>query len=377
MKIRLHADARPADAGEVDDALARLDHGPGMYFGVDAGVAGLHPLQATLVESPALLLRVTSHALQVQAVTALGKALLAQPALAGWQAAAGSCHPTASLRALLQAFEPQAEVMLLGALRFNAHLLAAHHAATRTAPPEEIGVLFLPGAFWQRDAQGQWAHVRLTLAGAGAAGHASAPPPSGQRLAGPAPAPASASQPPQDDHAPGGYAAMVARALTHLRAQPLVSLTLSQSYRRRSTASAAQAFARLRQANPAPVSFLLNDGAGGQLFGASPDLQLVVRQGQVQALPVCGTVARGPGPVGEAEAFRELVNEAVDAASLAICSDALRNDLAPLCEPGSLHLTHRRRQMSLATVVHTVDRLRAACAMAWTPGMPWWPRPRP
>jgi hypothetical protein len=151
---------------------------------------------------------------------------------------------------------------------------------------------------------------------------------------------------------------MVARALVHLREQPLVSLTLSQSYRRRvsPTLSPAQAFARLRQANPAPASFFLNNGDGECLFGASPDLQLVLRQRSIESLPVCGTVARQAGPVGEAESFRELVNEDVDAASLAVCTDALRNDLAPLCEPGTLRLMDRRRPMSLATVVHTVDR---------------------
>src|SRR5205814_4780233 len=114
---------------------------------------------------------------------------------------------------------------------------------------------------------------------------------------------------------------------------------------------------RLREVNPAPATFFVNDGTGGRLFGASPDLQLVVGASRVQALPVCGTVARRAGPVGEAESFRELVNEDVDAASLAVCTDALRNDLAPLCVPGSLRLTERRQQMSLATVVHTVDRL--------------------
>ncbi|MCW5649558.1 MAG: chorismate-binding protein [Ramlibacter sp.] len=346
--LRLQARARPADAGEVEAALARLDQGPGMYFGVDAGIAGLHPLQATLVEAPALLLRVRAAALQVEPASALGQDLLAQPALADWARATASHPPVAALRALLQAFEPRPEVMLLGALRFNAHRLAT----PGTAPDEDIGVLFLPEAFWQRDAQGQWTHVTLSLPAA--AGSVAAPLPAS--ATGKAP-PAEPSEP-RDDHAPGGYAAMVARALVHLRERPLVSLTLSQSYRRRTHASAAQAFARLRHANPAPMSFLLNDGLGGQLFGASPDLQLVVQDGTVQSLPVCGTVARAPGPVGEAEAFRELVNEAVDAASLAICTDALRNDLAPLCEPGSLRLTERRRQMALATIVHAVDRLQ-------------------
>ena len=136
-----------------------------------------------------------------------------------------------------------------------------------------------------------------------------------------------------------------------------MSLTLSQSFRRRvGAASAAAAFATLRRANPAPATFFVNTGDGERLFGASPDLQLQVRGRDVEAFPVCGTVARGHGPVGEAESFRQLINEDVDAASLAVCTDALRNDLAPLCEPGSLRLHDRRRPMALATVVHTVDR---------------------
>ncbi|MEO7007632.1 MAG: chorismate-binding protein, partial [Caldimonas sp.] len=113
----------------------------------------------------------------------------------------------------------------------------------------------------------------------------------------------------------------------------------------------------LRSANPAPTTFLVHTTDGERLFGASPDLQLVVRGAELESLPVCGTVARGHGPLGEAESLRQLLNEEVDAASLAVCTDALRNDLAPLCVPGSLLLRDRRRPMALATVVHTVDRL--------------------
>ncbi len=344
MKLALQAHLRNADAAQVDAALAQLGHVQGMYFGVDAGTEGLHPRQAVLLDAPALVLQVYGRGLAVQASTAFGQALLAHPALQPWSASlAQGGPPVAQLRSLLEAFEPSPNVMLLGALRFNAYRLANHSAA----PDELFGVMFLAQGFWRRNSANQWQRVSLSLDGV-----ADDPPPT--------PAVGCATQKavaPQDDYPPGGHADMVRRALVCLRQQPLVSLTLSQSFRRASTASAVQAFDRLRRVNPAPVTFFLNDGSGSLLFGASPDLQLVVQGASVQALPVCGTVARGPGPVGEAQAFRELVNEEVDAASLAVCSDALREDLAPLCEPGSLRLRERRRQMSLATVVHTVDRL--------------------
>jgi anthranilate/para-aminobenzoate synthase component I len=359
LKIALTPRRRPATAGEVNEALARLDTSPGMYLGVDAGIAGLHPLQAVLVDQPALVLTVQADGVQAAACTALGTSLLAHPALAGWAASAqpGNGQPLQSLRALLQAFEPSPDVMLQGALRFSAHVLGG---STQAVPPGALGVLFLAQSFWQRDAAGQWEQVVLSLPGmVDTAG------PNAQALSTP---PTVSAAEPHNDYPPGGHAQMVARALVHLREQPLVSLTLSQSFRRPSSASPAAAFARLRRVNPAPAMFFLNDGAGDRLFGASPDLQLVVQGRTVQALPVCGTVARRAGPVGEAESFRELVNEDTDAASLAVCSDALRHDLAPLCEPGTLHLRERRRQMSLATVVHTVDRLQGTLregADAW------------
>ena len=349
---------------EAEQALAALDDGEGLYFGVDAGIAGLHPLQATLVTRPAVRLGVHEDRLEVRALTAFGRALLDSALLRRWRGSG----PVERLRGFLRCFETSPDVLLLGALRFDAHCLAlppvipaqAGIQRSAQATPEaqaldsrlrgndgqELGVFYFPERMLRRDAHGQWSWVQFSLPGIEAGTGPLATATSGQE------APAVG-----DDHAPGGYAAMVGRALTVLRERPLVSLTLSQSYRRRVEMPPAQAFARLRAANPTPASFFLNDGSGLRLFGASPDLQLVVCGGEVQALPVCGTVARRAGAQGEADSLRELFNEDVDAAALAVCSDALREDLAPLCQPGTLRLRDRRRPMSLATVVHAVDRL--------------------
>ncbi len=336
--------ATPEQAGQ---ALALLEQQPGIYFGVDAGIHGLHPLQATLLAGPALALHLYGDGVAVEALTGFGHRLLAQPALASWQAGLtrgpGACTLTA-LRGFLACFAPSPDVLLLGALPF-----AAHRLATGGTQTDALGVLFFGEQLFRRDAAGAWQLLRLSLAGAKAE-DAAAPP---AAVAAPTPT----APDPQDDHPPGGYADMVRRALACLEGSALVSLTLSQSYRRRVQMPAVQAFERLRAANPAPASFFVNNGSGLRLFGASPDLQLVISADTVQSLPVCGTVARRPGATGEAESLRELLNEEVDAASLAVCTDALRNDLAPLCVPGSLQLLNRRHPMSLATVVHAVDRL--------------------
>lgn len=347
--IGLRAQRSAASVAQVDAALARLDSQAGIYFGVDAGIAGLHPLQATLLVEPALALRLYGDGLAVEALTGFGQALLAQPGLAAWRAQAvrgPRVSGIAALRAFLACFEPSPDVLLLGALPFAAHRLAD---AVSDAGP--LGVLFFGQHLLRRDGAGAWQHVALSFPASLLPAASPAAPITSR----------TASDPvvgePHDDFPAGGYADMVRRALDCLRERPLVSLTLSQSYRRRVQLPAVTAFSRLREANPAPASFFVNDGSGLQLFGASPDLQLVVTGRSIQALPVCGTVARRPGAIGEAASLRELLNEEVDAASLAVCTDALRNDLAPLCAPGSLRLLDRRRPMSLATVVHAVDRL--------------------
>lgn len=361
MSLSLQVRTRAATPAETEAALARLDQTPGVYFGCDAGVPGLHPLQATLLTDPAMALSVFDDGAELQAFNAWGRALLAQPALADCVARAGRGKGHAAVavaRSFLAAFGRDPRVQLVGALGFEAHRLAptglAH--AGPSVDGASLGTLFFAPQYWQRDADGGWHFITLDVHGiAGSVGgdvRTSA-------------VPAAAAEPladtpePRDDFPQGGYAEVVARAVQVLRAQPLVSLTLSQSFRRRIACTPSEGFARLRQANPAPASFFVNTGDAQCLFGASPDLQLVVHAtGEVEALPVCGTVARQSGAVGEAESFRELINEEVDAASLAVCSDALGNDLAPLCVPGSLRLVDRRRPMALSTVVHTVDRLR-------------------
>ena len=342
----------------VREALASLEEQQGAYLGVEAGVAGLHPLQALLTTRTALSLEVFADGVNVQANTPFGRVLLQSPELSAWQARAPRGAGLTALQALrefLRCFAPSPDVMLLGALNFDAHRLAKPEGDGRY-----LGTLYLVECCLRRDASGLWSTVHLLPANGLAFGQALGP-----ALAGALPdlSPQTRSTDPAlepcDDHPPGGYADMVRGALQALRDEGLVSLTLSQSYRRRVQMRAVDAFERLRSVNPAPACFFFNGGQGERLFGASPDLQLVVQGRRVQAFPVCGTVARGSGPLDEAQALQDLLNESVDAAALAVCTDALRNDLAPWCEPGTMKLVDRRRPMTLATVIHAVDHLQA------------------
>ena len=62
-------DAAPAQA---EQTLALLEQQAGIYFSVNAGIDGLHPLQATLLVGPALLLHLYGDGLEVEAHTDFG-----------------------------------------------------------------------------------------------------------------------------------------------------------------------------------------------------------------------------------------------------------------------------------------------------------------
>lgn len=346
----LRVERTQAGPQAVCEALSRLEDQPGAYLGVEAGVPGLHPLQATLTTQIALALDVFADRVQVQAHTEAGQTLLQTPELLAWQnrtRQAAGMSALQSLREFLRCFAPSPDVMLLGALNFEAHRLARPDGDTRY-----VGTLYLVERCLRQDAAGQWWSVQCRPSEAVAMAPAVA-------ALKPCTLPQESQAQPRDDYPPGGYADMVRGALQALQDEGLVSLTLSQSYRRRVQMRAVDAFERLRSVNPAPACFFFNAGLGERLFGASPDLQLVVHQRRVQSFPVCGTVARGSGPLDEAHALQDLLNESVDAAALAVCTDALSNDLAPWCEPGSIKLVHRRKPMTLATVIHAVDHLQA------------------
>ena len=369
---RLRVDTRSlaARAGDWDAMIRNLDTVCGIYCASLHGVQGLHPRFAWAINEVALRLEVFANSIRVFAVSPNGLSILSNDALTrliepldrgsglarfdsfpGEGESLSRRHPVHRwLRAFLAAFDAREPFGFFGTLKFEAHKLSGPWM------PDDrslLGVLLIPESVLIQESD---APARLLRFVYPKPAKASSPdpqvplPPSERNLE-------RSRTGAEDDHPPGGYSSAVARGLEALANQSLISLTLSQCFRRPWTGSAAQAFERLRTANPAPVTFLAHLLPGEHLFGASPDLQLIVRDRRVHSFPVCGTVRRMPGPIGQAQALKSLVNEAVDEASLAICSDALKNDLAPFCEPESVRLIARREPLYLATVVHAVDAL--------------------
>ena len=117
---------RAATSDEVETALLKLESNPGIYFGVDAGIEGMHPLQATLVVQASLQFDVYEDGIELHALSNLGHQLLHSSEVTNWigASARGSTRSVQdSLQQFLALFQPSENLLLSGAFQFDSHKL--------------------------------------------------------------------------------------------------------------------------------------------------------------------------------------------------------------------------------------------------------------
>jgi anthranilate synthase len=158
------------------------------------------------------------------------------------------------------------------------------------------------------------------------------------------------------DPQPGSYARVVQQARERFARGDLFEVVPSQAFRA-PCGSPAAFYERLRQRNPAPYEFFLNLGEGEYLVGASPEMYVRVTGDRVETCPIAGTIARGAGPLEDAENIRTLLDSAKEESELTMCTDVDRNDKSRICEPGSIAVIGRRQIEMYSRVIHTVDHV--------------------
>jgi len=155
---------------------------------------------------------------------------------------------------------------------------------------------------------------------------------------------------------PGSYARVVEQARERFARGDLFEVVPSHAFHGR-CGSPAAFYERLRQRNPAPYEFFLNLGEGEYLVGASPEMYVRVTGDRVETCPIAGTVARGAGPLEDAENIRALLDSAKEESELTMCTDVDRNDKSRICEPGSIRVLGRRQIEMYSRLIHTVDHV--------------------
>lgn len=164
------------------------------------------------------------------------------------------------------------------------------------------------------------------------------------------------------DDTPADYAAAFDVVQEHLHAGNSYEVNLTYRVRTPSTLSPASAYLRLRASNPAPYAgFLQHDveGARAWLLSSSPERYALVTADRVlETKPIKGTTPRGVTPAEDDAARDRLADDPKFRAENLMIVDLLRNDLAMVCEVGSVEVPALMEVESYASVHQLVSTVR-------------------
>lgn len=158
----------------------------------------------------------------------------------------------------------------------------------------------------------------------------------------------------EDD--PASYRDAVARARDYIQAGDTFQVNLARAWHGElavDTTSAA-IYARLRAANPAPFSGLIQ-WQGASLICSSPERLLSLRGRRASVRPIAGTRRRSPG--SDVAMTQELISHPKERAEHVMLIDLVRNDLGRVCRPGTLSVDELMVVESYAHVHHIVSNV--------------------
>jgi para-aminobenzoate synthetase len=161
---------------------------------------------------------------------------------------------------------------------------------------------------------------------------------------------------------PASYAEAFATVQDHLHAGNSYEVNLTHRLRTPSPLSPAAAYLRLRALNPAPYAGFLQhdlDGSRAWLLSSSPErYALVTGDRMIETKPIKGTTPRGATPAEDAEARERLASDPKYRAENLMIVDLLRNDLAMVCDVGTVEVPVLMDVESYASVHQLVSTVR-------------------
>ncbi len=115
-------------------------------------------------------------------------------------------------------------------------------------------------------------------------------------------------------------------------------------------------YRQIRARNPSPYMFFIEHG-GEALFGASPEFLVRLDGKTARIRPLAGTRQRENDPVRDSAVATELLANEKERAEHVMLVDLGRNDLAAVCEVGSVHVDELMRIERYSHVMHIVSNV--------------------
>ena len=155
---------------------------------------------------------------------------------------------------------------------------------------------------------------------------------------------------------PSAYEAMVGRAKDYIRAGDVFQVVLSQRFDAPFAGDPFSVYRQLRRLNPSPFLFYLNLRPGA-LLGASPEVLVRVRDGEITIRPIAGTRPRGATPAEDRALEAELLADPKERAEHLMLLDLGRNDVGRAAEIGTVRPTETFSVERYSHVMHIVSNV--------------------
>lgn len=153
-----------------------------------------------------------------------------------------------------------------------------------------------------------------------------------------------------------GYKAAVERAKDYIRAGDIFQVVPSQRWAQRFELPPFSLYRSLRRTNPSPFLFFFNFG-GFQVIGASPEILVRLRDGEVTIRPIAGTRKRGETPEEDKALELDLLADKKELAEHLMLLDLGRNDVGRVAKVGSVHPTEKFTIERYSHVMHIVSNV--------------------
>jgi anthranilate synthase component I len=161
---------------------------------------------------------------------------------------------------------------------------------------------------------------------------------------------------PQSNFTHDGYKAAVEKAKAYIRAGDIFQVVPSQRWAQRFELPPFALYRSLRRTNPSPFMFFFNFG-GFQVVGASPEILVRLRDGEVTVRPIAGTRKRGSTPEEDRALEADLLADPKERAEHLMLLDLGRNDVGRVARVGTVHPTETFIIERYSHVMHIVSNV--------------------
>jgi anthranilate synthase component 1 len=157
----------------------------------------------------------------------------------------------------------------------------------------------------------------------------------------------------------------VAHLIAEIRDGEMLQAVLARRFTVDTPRSPFDVYRTLRRLNPSPYMFLVRLGLADDspaLVGASPELLVRVRDGQVVSRPIAGTRPRDDDPTVDAALELELGRDPKELAEHAMLVDLARNDVGRVAAARSVEVPILRSVERYSHVMHLVSEVHGRLA---------------